>query len=170
MTPQSSRQAPRPVIVVPSLGYSPPALHRSTRAAHSRESGFVLWDVASTLRLTAKQRMYGPAARLKMISEVANVRSCINVSDLWSGANLAPGHDGYPRASRAHYRKDFCEPNLCQALWLRRADRSSISSCHRADLGGKLLNFVSFTARPLLLAGLREAIPAEPPSLTHPNR
>ena len=50
------------------------------------------WDKASTLRLTAKQRMYGPAARLKMISEVANVRSCINVSDLWSGADLAPGH------------------------------------------------------------------------------
>jgi hypothetical protein len=53
----------------------------------------------------------------------------------------APGHDGYPRASKAVYRNDLSGPKWHPVLWLRRADRSSISSIHLADLGGKAVEF-----------------------------
>jgi hypothetical protein len=42
--------------------------------------------------------MYGPAVRCKKISELGDVRSCINVSGLLIGASCAPGHHGYQRA------------------------------------------------------------------------
>jgi hypothetical protein len=51
---------------------------------------------------------------------------------------FAPGHHGYPRASETRYRKDLEGPLWHPVFWLRRADRSSISSIHLADLGGNV--------------------------------
>jgi hypothetical protein len=65
--------------------------------------------------------------------------SCINVSGL-EVEHPAPGHHGYPRASKACYRKDLEGPNWHPVSWLRRADRSSISSFHLADLGGEAVD------------------------------
>src|SRR5262249_60272145 len=53
--------------------------------------------------------------------------------------------------------------------WLRRADRSSISSFHLADSAGKLSG-CNFARRFVSSAGSScETIPSEPPSLAHPN-
>ena len=115
--------------------------------------------------------MYGPAARRKMISESGEremLHQCIRPLE-WSFILLRAtmGIRAHPGLTSG---KTSTSPFLCLAIWLRRADRSSISSCHQADLGGELLNFISSSFRPSIFAGLREAIPAEPPSLAHPNR
>jgi hypothetical protein len=53
---------------------------------------------------------------------------------------------------------------------LRRADRSSISSFHLADLGGEAVNSKLLSLRLMLQSeGSCEAIPSEPPSLAHYN-
>src|SRR5215813_5295807 len=83
---------------------------------------------------------------------------------------FAPGHHGYPRASEAYYQKDHKGPLWHPVLWLRRADRSSISSFHLADLGrGSLLNRSIFdVSLSFIHRGSGVAIPSEPPSLACP--
>src|SRR5690349_21897799 len=84
---------------------------------------------------------------------------------------FAPGHHGYPRASETRYRKDLVGPSWHPVSWLRRADRSSISSFHLADLGRKAVDtkLLSLRSDILTSAGSREAIPSEPPSLAYPR-
>ena len=65
---------------------------------------------------------------------------------------FAPGHHGYPRASETRYRQDLEGPLWHPVSWLHRADRSSISSFHLADLGGKAIDIgVSQSLLPSLM-------------------
>src|SRR6266545_4382144 len=48
---------------------------------------------------------------------------------------------------QADYRKDLEGPSWHPVSWLRRADRSSISSFHLADLGGEAIDIEVFSLR-----------------------
>src|SRR5262245_11468906 len=56
---------------------------------------------------------------------------------------------GYPRASGTRYRTDLEGPLWHPVSWLRRADRSSISSFHLADSAGKLFELIILVSEPL---------------------
>ena len=67
----------------------PPAADRVDRPSgpdHAGSGDVGLWDVATIDEIDAKQRMYGPAARLKMISELGErekLHQCIRPLE-WS--------------------------------------------------------------------------------------
>jgi hypothetical protein len=84
-------------------------------------------------------RCMAPPRGTRWTFKIDERESCINVSGL-EVEHPAPGHHGYPRASKACYRKDLEGPNWHPVSWLRRADRSSISSFHLADLGGEAVD------------------------------
>ena len=62
--------------------------------------------------------------------------SCINVSGL-EVERLCSGPSWVSARIQADYRQDLEGPFWHPVSWLRRADRSSISSFHLADLGGE---------------------------------
>ena len=64
-------------------------------------------------------------------------------------------------------RKTSKGPNWHPVLRLRRADRSSISSFHLADLGGEAGRYLNLHF-PLFIGGSGETIPSEPSSLACP--
>jgi len=80
--------------------------------------------------------MYGPAVRRKRFRRAGGERSCINVSGLWlERVLLLAIMDISAGAISLAERPD-------RAIWVtsvrtRREDRTSISSCSLADLGGQ---------------------------------
>jgi len=71
-------------------------------------------------------------------SEIDERESCNNVLGLCSGA-FCSGPAWVSARIQADQRKDLIGPFWHPVSWLRRADRSSISSFHLADLGRKVV-------------------------------
>jgi hypothetical protein len=69
-------------------------------------------------------------------SKINERESCINVSGL-EVERLCSGPSWVSARIQADYRQDLEGPFWHPVSWLRRADRSSISSFHLADLGGE---------------------------------
>src|SRR5215471_6356519 len=96
-------------------------------------------------------------------SKIDERESCNNVSGLVVEQIFAPDHHGYPRASRLTTGKTSMGPCWHPVSWLRRADRSSISSFHLVDLGGEAIDIDVLHLRLsfLMLQGSGEAVPSE---------
>src|SRR6516162_6034429 len=75
----------------------------------------------------------------RRISESDERESCNNVSGLLV-EQFCSGPTWVSARIQADYRQDLSGPFWHPVSWLRRADRSSISSFHLADLGGKAID------------------------------
>src|SRR6516165_5870877 len=107
----------------------------------------------------------------RRISESDERESCNNVSGLLV-EQFCSGPTWVSARIQADYRQDLSGPFWHPVSWLRRADRSSISSFHLADLGGEAIDSDVLSLRVgfdfLMVEGSGEAIPSEPPSLARP--
>jgi hypothetical protein len=75
----------------------------------------------------------------RRISESDERESCNNVSGLLV-EQFCSGPTWVFARIQADYRQDLGGPFWHPVSWLRRADRSSISSFHLADLGGEVID------------------------------
>src|SRR6516162_11269718 len=75
----------------------------------------------------------------RRISESDERESCNNVSGLLV-EQFCSGPTWVSARIQADYRQDLSGPFWHPVSWLRRADRSSISSFHLADLGGEAIH------------------------------
>jgi len=75
---------------------------------------------------------------------VGERESCINVSDLWYGALMLRARMGIRAHPTLTSGKTSTGPFWHPVSRLRRADRSSISSFHLADLGGEAVEAIRY--------------------------
>ena len=79
-------------LVATAAPSAPDIICTRDQAANERNTNVSLWDVASICWIDAKQRMYGPAARRKMISELGErekLHQCIRPLE-WSSSRSGP--------------------------------------------------------------------------------